>query len=232
LTFLSTAWYAFYRTKFDFKTVECQWEIMGIKQRREREKQEVRQGILTAAREIALHEGWQAVTIRNIAERIEYSPSMIYEYVANKEAILLELHHEGFRLLAFSLKIAKSSSEDYEERVISMAEAYWEFAMRYPELYQVMHGLGGVPLDCSGKPIVVHEAFDITVEALNEWSQSQGGTDFPEVKDAVEIFRAFLHGLVCLQLENRMHDDDVRIRRLVRRGIHDLLTSWSLSTKD
>jgi AcrR family transcriptional regulator len=205
---------------------------MGIKQRREREKQEVRQGILTAAREIALHEGWQAVTIRNIAERIEYSPSMIYEYVANKEAILLELHREGFRLLAFSLKTAKSSSEDYEERVISMAEAYWEFAMRYPELYQVMHGLGGVPLDCSGKPIVVHEAFDITVEALNEWSQSQGGTDFPEVKDAVEIFRAFLHGLVCLHLENRMHGDDARVRRLVRRGIHDLLTSWSLSTKD
>lgn len=56
---------------------------MGIKQRREREKQEVRQGTLTAAREIALHEGWQAVTIRKVAERIEYSPSMIYEYFAN-----------------------------------------------------------------------------------------------------------------------------------------------------
>ena len=115
--------------------------IMGVKQRREREKQEVRQAILTAAREIALYEGWQAVTIRKVAERIEYSPSMIYEYFTSKEAILLELLNEGFRLLALSLKTALSSSEDQEERLISMAEAYWEFAMRNPELYQVMHGL-------------------------------------------------------------------------------------------
>jgi AcrR family transcriptional regulator len=205
---------------------------MGIKQRREREKQEVRQGILTAAREIAVQEGWQAVTIRNVAERIEYSPSMIYEYFASKEAILLELHHEGFRLLAFSLKTAKNSSEDNEERVISMAQAYWEFAMRYPELYQVMHGLGGVPLDYREKPVVVREVLDITVAALNAWSHSQKGTDFPDVNDAVEIFRAFLHGLVCLHLENRMPRDDARMRRLVRRGIHDLLASWSQSTHD
>jgi AcrR family transcriptional regulator len=205
---------------------------MGIKQRREREKQEVRQGILTAAREIAVQEGWQAVTIRNVAERIEYSPSMIYEYFASKEAILLELHHEGFRLLAFSLRAAKNSSEDYEERVISMAQAYWEFALRYPELYQAMHGLGGVPLDCREKPVGVHEVFDITVEALNAWSQGQNGSDFPDVKDAVEIFHAFLHGLVCLHLESRLPRDDARTQRLVRRGIHDLLASWSQSTHD
>lgn len=205
--------------------------IMGIKQRREREKQEVRQGILIAAREIAQHEGWQAVTIRKVAECIEYSPSMIYEYFANKEAILLELHHEGFRLLALSLKTAKNSSEDYEERVISMAEAYWEFALRNPELYQVMYGLNGVPLDCSGKSPVAHGAFDITVEALNEWSQSRG-VDFPDVEDAVEIFRAFLHGLVCLKLEHHRHGNEARVRHLVRRAVHDLLVSWSLSTKN
>jgi AcrR family transcriptional regulator len=202
--------------------------IMGLKQRREREKQEVRQGILTAAREIALREGWQTVTIRKVAECIEYSPSMIYEYFANKEAILLELHSEGLRLLALSLKTARNSSDDHEERLIRMAEAYWEFAMRNRELYQVMHGLGGVSLDCSGKP---QDAFDTTVEALHEWSQSRG-IDLPDVEDAVEIFRAFLHGLVCLKMENQMHGDEARVRRLVHRGIHDLLASWSLSPRD
>ncbi len=108
---------------------------MGIKQRREREKQEVRQGILTAAREIALHEGWQSVTIRKVAERIEYSPSMIYEYFASKEAILLELLREGFRQLTIALKAARNSAEDRGERLIRMGEAYWEFAMRNRELY-------------------------------------------------------------------------------------------------
>jgi AcrR family transcriptional regulator len=201
---------------------------MGIKQRREREKQEVRQGILTAAREIALREGWQAVTIRKVAERIEYSPSMIYEYFTSKEAILLELHREGFRLLALSLNTARSSAEDQEERLLRMAEAYWEFAMRHRELYQVMHGLNGVPLDCSEKP---HEALDTTVEALQEWAQSRG-IALPEVEDAVEMFRAFLHGLVCLNMEHHLHGDEVRVRRLVRRGIHDLLASWRLSPTD
>lgn len=204
---------------------------MGIKQRREREKQEVHQGILAAAREIALHEGWQAVTIRKVAECIEYSPSMIYEYFASKEAILLELHNEGYRLLALALKTARSSSEDHEERVINMAEAYWEFARHNPELYQVMHGLNGVLLDCSGTPLVVHEVFDTTVEALKDWSQSRG-IDLPHVEDAVTIFHAFLHGLVWLKMEKRMRGDEARVRRLVRRGIHDLLASWSLSAKN
>lgn len=203
---------------------------MGIKQRREREKQEVRQGILMAARDIALHEGWQAVTIRKVAERVEYSPSMIYEYFASKEAMLLELHHEGSQLMVLALKTAKRSSEDQEERLISMAEAYWEFGVRNPELYQVMHNLSGVPLDCTGKPIG-HEAFDTTVEALNEWAQSRG-IDLPEVEDVVVIFHAFLHGLVCLKMENLMYGDDARVRRLVRRGIHDLLASWRLSPRD
>ena len=98
---------------------------MGIRQRREREKQEVRQSILTAAREIALQDGWQSVTIRKVAERIEYSPPTIYEYFASKDDILLELHREGFRQLAAALKAARESTEDREERLLKMSEVYW-----------------------------------------------------------------------------------------------------------
>jgi len=207
---------------------------MGIKQRREREKQEVRKGILTAAREIALREGWQAVTIRKVAERIEYSPSMIYEYFVSKEAILLELLCEGFLQLDVVLKTARGSCEDYEERIIRMAEAYWEFAMRNPELYQVMHGLNGVPLDGNEKNeklVAAHSAFMTTVEALNDWSQFRG-IDLPDVEDAVEIFRAFLHGLVSFKMENRIHGEEARVHRLIRRAVHDLLSAWSLAKQE
>lgn len=62
---------------------------VGIKQRRERERQEIRQSILEAARQIAAEDGWQAVTTRKVAELIEYSQPTIYEYFENKEAILL-----------------------------------------------------------------------------------------------------------------------------------------------
>src|SRR5687768_16278471 len=60
---------------------------MGIKERREREKQVTRQSILTAAHRIARQEGWPALTIRKVADEIEYSTPMIYEYFTNKEEI-------------------------------------------------------------------------------------------------------------------------------------------------
>src|SRR5215831_17182373 len=61
---------------------------MGFKERRDRERTEMRQAILHAASEIAAQEGWHAVTIRRVAERIEYSPPTIYEYFESKEALL------------------------------------------------------------------------------------------------------------------------------------------------
>ena len=69
---------------------------MGIRERRQRQRQELRGGILAAAREIASTEGWRAVTIRRIAERIEYSPPVLYEYFDSKDDILLELARMGY----------------------------------------------------------------------------------------------------------------------------------------
>src|SRR6266704_4086409 len=100
---------------------------MGIKQRREREKQEVRQAILTAAREIARQEGWQSVTIRKVAERIEYSPPTIYEYFENKEDILLELLRESFERLRDGMQAAQATTEDPELRVLNVMRAFRVF---------------------------------------------------------------------------------------------------------
>src|SRR3954463_6957471 len=125
---------------------------MGTKERRDRERQELRQAILTASRDIAAREGWQAVSIRKVAERIEYSPPTIYEHFTSKEALLLELMREGFRLLMERVQAGSSSAAAPEARIMAVARAYWDFAWDYPELYQVMHGLGGVPF-CFGAVI-------------------------------------------------------------------------------
>lgn len=202
---------------------------MGIRQRREREKQEVRQGILAAAREIALQDGWQSVTIRKVAERIEYSPPTIYEYFASKDDILLELHREGFRQLAAALKAARESTEDREERLLKMGEVYWNFAMRNPELYQVMHSLGGVPLECNEKPMSAREAFVTTQQALADWAESVG-VRIPDEEGAVQIIHSLLHGLVSLAMVDRIMGGEPRAKQLVQRAIHEMLLAWS-STK-
>src|SRR5438067_8111897 len=112
---------------------------MGIKQRRESERQEMRQemrqSILSATREIAAEEGWQAVTTRKVAERIEYSQSTIYEYFENKEAFLLSLLRSGYEQLVVVMQVAFASTDDPEARVLAMTKAYWDVAFRSPELY-------------------------------------------------------------------------------------------------
>ncbi|HEY6540962.1 MAG TPA: TetR/AcrR family transcriptional regulator [Ktedonobacteraceae bacterium] len=204
---------------------------MGIKQRREREKQEVRQGILTAAREIARQEGWQSVTIRKVAERIEYSPPTIYEYFESKEDILLELLREGFRQIAATLKAVREVGEDPEQRLLNMVEAYWNFAMSNPELYQVMNGLGGVPFDCLEKPPAAREAFVTTQGALLDWARAKG-VDIPDIEGAVEIIRSLVHGLISLTMVDRIDGGEPRAKELVQRAMRDMFAAWSARQKE
>src|SRR5215831_4189058 len=72
---------------------------MGIKERQERDREAVRRAILDAARELFVSEGYQNVSIRKIAERIEYSPAAIYGYFPSKDDIFFALAEEGFGLL-------------------------------------------------------------------------------------------------------------------------------------
>src|SRR5438105_13558330 len=73
---------------------------MGIKERQERDREAVRRAILDAAGDLFVSEGYANVSIRKIAERIEYSPAAIYSYFPSKDDIFFELAEEGFRLLS------------------------------------------------------------------------------------------------------------------------------------
>lgn len=198
---------------------------MSIKQRREREKQEVRRGILMAARDIARQEGWQSVTIRKVAERIEYSPPTIYEYFESKEDILIELLREGFRQLATTLKTVRETTGDPEQCLLNMVEAYWNFAMSNPELYQVMNGLGGVPFDCLEKPPAARESFVTTQETLVDWAQAND-VDIPDVEGAVEIIRGLVHGLISLTMVDRIRGGEPRAKELIQRAMREMFVAW------
>ncbi len=77
---------------------------MGTRERHDREREATRRAILDAARELFVAEGYRNVSIRKIAERIEYSPAAIYSYFASKDDIFYGLAEEGFRLLTDSLR--------------------------------------------------------------------------------------------------------------------------------
>ncbi len=110
---------------------------MGTAERREREKHELRTRILDAARELFAEEGYDAVTMRRIAERIEYSPTAIYFHFRDKHALMQELCDEDFGTLAGEFgKIAAIA--DPIERLRRIGRAYVAFAMSHRNHYRLM----------------------------------------------------------------------------------------------
>lgn len=110
---------------------------MGINERKEREKTDLRASILTAAREVFLEKGFDQTSIRSIAQRIEYSPTTIYLYFKDKDSILYALHTEGFNLLNSKMEVLASVQNPFE-RVKAMGVVYLKFASEYPDYYDLM----------------------------------------------------------------------------------------------
>jgi AcrR family transcriptional regulator len=117
---------------------------MGSKERQDRERQAVTDSILDAARELFLAEGYQSVSIRKIAERIEYSPAAIYSYYPSKDDIFLALAKEGFHRLDAKVQAAMGSGNALED-VRACWWAFYEFSKEQPEYFLLMFVDRSVP---------------------------------------------------------------------------------------
>lgn len=177
---------------------------MGIVERKIRQKEEVRLSILQAAQHIVTAEGWQALSIRKIAEAIEYSVPVIYDHFASKEAILLELTKQGFLLLNQELEKARKRSTQPEKQIESMAYSYWEFAFENKAYYQVMYGLGMPSCETVSQIPEMASFTELLNEPIRELiaSSSKAGND-PFLK--LHTFWSMLHGLVSINMMNNSH---------------------------
>ncbi len=110
---------------------------MGVKERRERVKSETRDKILDAARELFTSEGYEGVSMRQVAEKIEYSPTAIYLHFADKEQLFHELVHEDFARLATVFQSAAMPANPVD-RIREIGRTYVEFGTHYPNHYKLM----------------------------------------------------------------------------------------------
>jgi len=108
---------------------------MGVRDRRAREKHQLRQQILDAARDILVKEGVGALSMRKVAERIEYSPTAIYLHFEDKQDLLFELCEETFARLVRDLETLPTESKDPLVRLRRGLERYVQFGLRHPEHY-------------------------------------------------------------------------------------------------
>ena len=122
---------------------------MGIKERQERDREAISRAILDAARELFVAEGYGNVSIRKIAERIEYSPAAIYGYFPSKDDIFYALAEEGFRLL-YARDNSSVSEAEFEQlepldRVRTIFWRLYEFSHQHPQYFELMFMDRSVP---------------------------------------------------------------------------------------
>jgi AcrR family transcriptional regulator len=177
---------------------------MGIKERQDRERTAVREAILHAARELFVSDGYRTVSMRKIAERIEYSPAAIYGYFASKDEIFYALAEEGFRMMKTAAEEATSAETDPLRALRAGLWAYYRFACDQPKYFELMFVDGSVP------QLADLERFGCLVEMIQRANHSvvrcvEAGV-FPadlDVPAAIHILRAAIHGPATLQLLER-----------------------------
>jgi AcrR family transcriptional regulator len=178
---------------------------MGVKERREREKLETRDLILDAARELFVSEGYEGVSMRKVAEKIEYSPTAIYVHFADKEELFRELCHQDFAHLAQVFQRA-ALPPDVVERLKHIGRTYVEFGRQYPNHYKLMfmtphpHGeLDERECEMRGNPEV--DAYALLKQAVR---QAIDAGSFREGVDDAELISqtlwAAVHGVISLQI--------------------------------
>src|SRR6185436_15608904 len=123
-------------------------QAMGIKERQERDREAVRRAILDAARELFVAEGFQNVSIRKIAERIEYSPAAIYGYFPSKDDIFFALAEEGFHLLGNPASVRDDATLKNARPIERVRALFWrlyEFSRDQPQYFALMFVERSVP---------------------------------------------------------------------------------------
>jgi len=197
---------------------------MASKDRILRLKEETRVNILEAALDIVKEEGWQALSMRKIADKIEYTAPIIYEYFANKEAILLELNRQGYLKLAKELQQAKDAHTTPAEQLEAMWLSYWNFAFANKELYQ---GMFGITTSCACKMVnELPEAelpWDIITAAIGELMKIED-MDSEIICTKYYTFWSIVHGLVSINLLDRGNSDAIN-RQVLRDAITGIIRS-------
>ena len=137
---------------------------MEILERKLRSREQTRAGIIQTAKTIARREGWQAVSIRKIADAIEYSAPIVYEYFDSKDVLLSEIRNEGFTFLQQEYDRILKLYRDPEKRLYEISLIQWDFARQHPEMYRVMYNLDGAY--CS-IPVCQSEALQRVSDAVS-----------------------------------------------------------------
>src|ERR1700761_1166996 len=172
---------------------------MGIAERKEKQKMEIRKLILDASMKLFVEEGFESVTIRKIADLIEYSPTTVYLYFKDKDEIFAALHDVGFQKMAEFNKDLDTIRNPLL-RLHKMGENYIQFGMENPEYYSLMF----IDLEPMEK---------LAEEGCEEWKPGDG---------AIARLKATV--IECIEKGYLQNDDPLLVSLSIWSFVHGLMS--------
>ncbi|MDR3695317.1 TetR/AcrR family transcriptional regulator [Mucilaginibacter sp.] len=199
---------------------------MASKDRIQRLKEDTRMNILKAALQIVKEEGWAALSMRKIADVIEYTAPIIYEYFANKDAIILELTRKGYLILTRDLEEAKGKHCLPAKQLEAMWLAYWNFAFANKELYQAMYGVNtNYSCELMNTLPEAEVPWDLFTAVIGELM----GIDDMEsnlICTKYYTFWSVVHGLISINILSRGNSDEIN-RQVLKDAIGAIIRSMT-----
>jgi AcrR family transcriptional regulator len=157
-----------------------------------------REQILAAARAIGVRKGWKAVTIRAVAQRLGYTSPLLYEHFRGKEDLLTQLAIEGQHCLAKEL--ARDLPKAPGAAVVLMVERYWSFMLKNKQIYRLMNGMDGVPIDREEVGSIAQRSFEAAKAVIRAWL-IEGNGEACGTDVLIDELWAVLHGMAALYLD-------------------------------
>jgi len=197
---------------------------MGVQERRAREKKELRQEILDAARDMFVREGFENVSMRKIAEKIEYSPTTIYLYFHDKSDLLDCICEETFVRLIRKQAMLDQTVPDPVERLERGLRVYIDFGLKHPNHYKVTFMSQSIPNPelCRRSREMGQKAFGNLRGMLAECAEKHL-IEIADLDATAQAVWAMVHGLTSLmiakphyQWAERSHLVDTLIGNIMR----------------
>lgn len=199
--------------------------IMGIIERKERDKLEMRLKILETAQQIFIEEGFEKASIRAIADRIEYSPATIYLYFKDKNELFHAVHEMGFEKLIEEMTDAIEGITNPLEELRARGFAYMKFAFQNPEMYDLMFILNA-PMESMKESDLWdcgHRCFLLLCDTIERCIESKSIRINNLYIAAMSIW-SFMHGLVSLKIRNRFQKfEGVELEVLMNGSVEQMI---------
>jgi AcrR family transcriptional regulator len=204
---------------------------MGISERKEKQKLEIRKAILDASMKLFVEQGYENVSIRKIADLIEYSPTTVYLYFKDKNEILFNLHEIGFQKMG-EYTAPLWTIKNPLVRLHKMGEYYMQFGLENPAFYDLMFILQAPMEALQSIDNCEWKNGDQALGRLKETLQECMDKNLIEKGDVDAIAMAIwgmVHGMVSLAIRNRLNKlvESEQIVPMMSKGL-----TWLLNVLD